>query len=272
MIDLPFDGSAFQTGAGCIAVCQQREPEFILQQAISFGIDQIVQRDSLAFEKEIKTSQIMIKEPRKFFEAPLCTILNPMEISKEREKQHTSISATCSSREQRNTVIAQFAGKMSGQINDGLLSDVKLIVSELASNAVLHAASPEAGLLGQSDNKTTPPTDRALLRPSHLKLGHDEERLVICCRDDYGALDVTGLLERIRKCFAYGLAPMMNFGKGGAGVGTYMLFRAALSLYVAVNEGRQTMICVTLPMRGGQRQRESMSKNLHIFKGKPESM
>jgi hypothetical protein len=57
---------------------------------------------------------------------------------------------------------------------------------------------------------------------------------------------------------------MINYGEGGAGVGSFLLFRQAIGVYLAVQPGAQTIIAMTFPTRGGSRHRQSIPKSLHV--------
>lgn len=271
IVDLPLTDSQKMEGRSeLIGVCEAKDSEFILSQAISEGIDHIVQKDSIAFDQEMALATLMIRDPQSFFNYPLSSILDPTRASSERELELCKVRVKCSSRTERHEAVATVLKTVEGQINDRLLADLRVIATELITNATIHGtikddlsdvtAVTDLKKLA-ADNGKSP--DAPML-PCFLGLGWDDERLIIMCRDLYGTLKSRELLERIRRAIAFGTSLSINYGEGGAGIGTHMVFDLSISMYIAVAQG-QTMICTALPMRGGWKRRENLTKNLHLY-------
>jgi hypothetical protein len=96
-----------------------------------------------------------------------------------------------------------------------------------------------------------------------LFLAHDESRLMVGCTDPYGSLGIARYLSKVKATYALGAAATMDFGSGGAGIGSYIIFNTGASLYIGVKPGQSTVICCVLPLGMSNRKRAALSKHLH---------
>ena len=76
---------------------------------------------------------------------------------------------------------------------------------------------------------------------------------------------MTDVLERIRKCMELGVANAIRQGEGGAGIGSYMVFDACLSYYAGVTPGKESVVCVTMPLGLNRRTMAGLPKNIHLI-------
>lgn len=248
LIHLPLTDPATPIAPGSIGVCVGRPPEFVLGEAVDRGIAHVVQRDGVAFATEVATADLIIRDPHQFLHEPLSAILTP---ARSADRDVMIWEQPCSSFEERARVGALAARAVEKAVNSHLAVEVRMAIDELATNALRHGP----GRVPQ------------LVRPCMLSMGRDRERLILACRDPYGTLNPRDVAERLRKCFIYGMAPMINFGVGGAGLGLYMLYRTAIAFYAASSPGKGSTVCLSLPLRGSHTKREAMPKNIHLNGG-----
>jgi hypothetical protein len=232
----------------------------ILDQALQFGVEHVVQRSSMAFDQELVTARRMQDQVENFFRNPLASILSLENPTPSEEKTLTRFFMEFTSAYQRDELIAQLRAQMDGQINKDLLSDVLLIADELFSNAAHHAPL-NIGPISEMRRKVHM-LKGARLKPGQVKVGVDHERVVISCLDQYGSLDAREYLKQVRELISSGMHVTLT---SGSGVGNYMVYMASVSLYVAVVNGQGTMICAAMPLKGGRIKRSQMAKNLHIM-------
>jgi hypothetical protein len=261
-LELPANQGAIESAK--LGLCSTAAHEFVLEQVLA-GVNHVVQRDGMAFETEVAVSELMVARPQTFIDFPISSILNPAKAGAEQELALTQLRVKCSSWAERHQATGQLVEKLRGRVNEGLLSDIQISTLELISNAVIHGPQEEFTDIQYDkeghEHKNSMPI---FIKPSFLTVGFDDDRIVVVCRDLYGELKVENLLQRVERCYQYGMAIMMNHGEGGAGVGSYMLFKLAAAVYIAVAPGAQTIIALTFPTRGGARVRQSIPKNLHI--------
>lgn len=228
----------------------------------------IVQKDGVAFESEIAAAKLMIDDPNTFLHFPLSSILTPDQAGSEQEVALTKLSVKCSSGAERHACTDRVTQQLEGLVNAGLLSEIQIATLELVSNAVFHGPQKEFKHIeydnqGHEFQNSKP----VYIKPSFVTLGHDSERIVISCRDLYGELNVKNVLERVHRCFEFGVPLTINHGKGGAGIGCFLMFNLALAVYIGVTPGSQTMTAITFPMRGSRVKRLSVPRNIHVYSG-----
>jgi hypothetical protein len=84
-------------------------------------------------------------------------------------------------------------------------------------------------------------------------------------KDQYGTLNIEKLIERIKLCYIHNPKSQINFGPGGSGIGTFMIFDSCTSLYVAVQRGICTTVCCTFATKLSARKRNQIPKNIHLL-------
>jgi hypothetical protein len=102
-------------------------------------------------------------------------------------------------------------------------------------------------------------------KKARLFAAEDGQRLLVGIEDPFGSLDVKAYLNRIHKCYS-SVKDSINFGEGGAGIGSYIIFNAGSSLYYGVKPGQTTLLICVLPYKMSRRQREDLPKHLHWIK------
>ncbi len=251
----------------CVGLADDLHPEQLVDAALALQLHQIVQKQAIEIQKEIKTSEVMIEHTNDFFQYPLSCILTPETRNRENETLLSTFEAKLTKSTQKPQVLEQLNAALMNLVRSkSLISDICLVADEMIANAIYNApfvsfenTEPGASRLRGEVNV---PEDKYI----HFFLGIDENRLVIGCRDQFGTLNVSRLLERIHNCYTKGAADMMNRTMdGGAGLGSYLIFQACLSFYAGVRKGRETLICASFPMNMRDKHRRALSKNLHLI-------
>jgi hypothetical protein len=253
-----------------IGVCEDKDPQFILSQFLSRGILHMVQRSSLAFDTEVEFAKLMLRDPDCFVNFPISSILKPLSAGGDMEIALTSIRAKCHSKADCNSAVDIIVNELPPGTSQGLITEIKIAALELISNALIHGPKKEIDGLSYDQNGREIFNNRhVMVKPAFLSVGYDEERIVVACRDLYGNLEIAETLERVRRCFEYGVSLMMNFGPEGAGVGTFLIFKLASAIYISVAENGLTVICFSVPRQLSQTGRDALSKNLHVHYKRP---
>lgn len=205
------------------------------------GVRQLVQRDSLEFDRELKLAEIMVADPNRFFEEPAATILGESD-------QLASFAVAVTAAERKTELLKDF-GEFVGTLlmPRSFFDQTQMIADELYTNG----------------SKNT----HANVRDGHIEFfaQADSQRLVIGCRDSFGELNISEVIRRIWSCYEMGVANLIRFGTSGAGIGSFMVFEACASYCVGVKKGVATVVCVTLPLRLNQRKAVGLPKNLHLI-------
>lgn len=248
-----------------VVLCDGQLPAELLTLAIEKGYLQLIHPEAKGFDKELKASAKLALNPRLIIENPISTILSPNSAGAEKEKEHSLLEVQFSEAREKHNILDQLNGTLDDlSVSTSLRADIVTVADELLTNAIFNApfvdkSNKESGAprenpdVGMEDGKT-----------GEFFCGADDERIVIGCRDPYGRLNVIKLLEKVRRCYETSVAENMNMtGRGGAGIGSYMIFNSSTSYFVVVDEDRITLVCSVLPLKGSSRARQEAPKNLH---------
>lgn len=100
---------------------------------------------------------------------------------------------------------------------------------------------------------------------SVLKIEYADQLLAISAFDDYGSLDSKKFLKKIESALALGLDKSINFGKGGAGIGSSLIFGNCDSLFLGVHANRKTRVSVIMPFNVPERKFEGLQRSINII-------
>jgi hypothetical protein len=245
IIELPLDGESGPWGATPIGIADSIKPLAVLEQALKHEIGHVIQRSGLAYDKELKTADIMISTPEIFLTFPAATIMQPEQVNAKTEKKLKFVSSIFRSIEEKPAVMDMLRQSMSDLIHKDLTGEVILVADELYTNAVR-----------ASDLKKNP-------KPSEIFLAGDEDRILVCCIDPCGSLEPMSMIRMIRRCFDGQRASIFNQGSRGGGLGGFMMFQSCVGFYMAVREGERTVVALTLSKKPGRVNRLKTPKNLH---------
>ena len=100
---------------------------------------------------------------------------------------------------------------------------------------------------------------------AEIFVAHTKDRLLVGCKDPFGALSVKKLLNRLWATYLTSQIQSINVnGDGGAGIGTRMMFNQCIGLYAAVDPKVKTMVCCTFSISKSTRVTQNYSKSLHL--------
>jgi hypothetical protein len=245
-------------------VYENASPADVLDQVLNHGLRHVVQRSGVTPGHEMETARRMLNDPQSYFKFPVSTIFNAVQNTVESEALLRALVMEFSTPREKEDVLQLLRSYLQPQVGVGLLSDVLLIADELFTNAVFNAPfenwNQEVGGISRNSEKL-----RDLkVKTAQLIVARDEKRIVICCVDEYGALNPLKLIERLNRVLNEGLGSALNYGPGGAGIGTSMIYGACSSLYLGVQKGQRTVVSVSLPLLASRKAREQTPKNVHI--------
>lgn len=256
------EGPAREVGIG---VAEDLSPQEVLQKALQIKIPQIIQKNTFLPEAEKESAILLYHKISTLFEFPFSAILTPQQVSKEQEVALTLLRKEIKSSTEKRPTLDLLESALAGICKATLIPDVLLVADEILSNAIYNAPFVDQGNGRPGASRLE--GDVSFDRPAKFMVGQDGERLVVACLDHYGALNVEKLVHRINNCYSTGPAANMNRTvAGGAQIGSYLVFQSCLSYYVAVDPGKYTLVAATFPLQMNRKKRESLTKNIHIFK------
>ena len=257
-----------RSGEAIIGIASDADPTQLLDLALNSGLKHVCQFSNLHLERELNTSASMLVSPEGFITHPLSTILSPTLATDKNEQGLRQFEMKFSKAAEKQELLAKLDEFLRQHIRaDSLIDELKSVVDELFTNAVYNAPFTDhsTGDLNEMDR-----TDNTVAMPAGnegvIFAGTLDKQIVVGCTDPFGSLKIEGLLRRILKCYEDGVANSMRMdGKGGAGIGSYMVYNTAASYYVGVEPGISTTVCCSLPTNMSSRKRGQIAKNMHFF-------
>lgn len=250
-----------------IGVGNNLSPQDLLRFATDHGFHHLCQRDGFKFDNEIRVSQNLIANPESFFLHPIANILSPDLVDPNSEASLIKINSTFDSSSQKRTLLESIQTYMANhKLSQTLTDDVSAVADEFITNAVFNApfvdmrTNANPGLSRLSGDVTL-----TAGKAGRLLVAHDDTSIVIGCEDPFGSLNLNHYLNKIRTTYLRGPAATMNFGSGGAGLGSYIIFNAGSSLYFGVKKSRVTLLCCAIPLKMSFKKRVQLPKHLHVI-------
>jgi len=247
------------------AICMQsrQSPLQVLETALSGGVNHVCQDENPFSKTEIKTAEIMLKDPHAFLKSPVSCILFPEHVQTANEDAVVMWKRDFSKAAEKRQTLQDLKVEMAQKnVNNSTSSDILLIADELFTNAIFNAP-----FAAEDISPKVSRTDHSICMKSGdhgtLFMTCTDDRIIVGCRDPYGQLEIEKLLTRIRDCYKEGVAKKMNMGEGGAGIGSFMIFDSVSNYYAAVHKEKTTLLAVSIPLKMSSRKRAEVYKNLH---------
>jgi len=259
-------GVAIATAGGCsIGIGQSLSPEGLLGLVMDGGFRHICQKKGFKYDAELMATRQMIQDPTLFLKYPVASILTPGELTREAELRHLLVDEKFKGSEAKRGILDRMVESMLNQsLSQTMLDDVISVADELFTNAVYNAPFTDLkthhnpGVSRQYVDVTYEPG-----KEGHIFLAHDNQKLIVGCRDPFGTLSLEKYFKMIRATAMQGAAATMSFGSGGAGLGSYIIFNTGSSLYAGVWPGQCTQITCVIPLGMSYLKRSQMPKHIH---------
>jgi hypothetical protein len=145
------------------------------------------------------------------------------------------------------------------KINRSLKEDCLQCADELITNSIFNAPFGE-----KKDRKVA-----GLKIPGSTPVSFDisvgETDLVICCVDPFGSLKIAPFFEKILNCYKSGIGESINYGDGGAGIGSFMILEQSISLILGIVPSKRTAFYCRFPLKMSSKIRKTLPKNIIVF-------
>jgi hypothetical protein len=264
-MQLKVDSNQSKADPSCIGVGENIDPSQLLDLAIDQEYHHICQKNGHAFESELLSARCMIESAESYRQFPISTVLNPNNRNNNGERSSIMLDTQFDCSSQKLNVLAEITKIIESKaIPQTVIDDVVAASDELFTNAIFNAPFVDLS------SHTNPGISRQELEVkladgkfARIFVALSEDRLLIGCEDPYGSLHIPLYMKKIRATYLRGPAATMNFGPGGAGIGSYIIFNAGASLYFGVWPGQMTLLCCVVPLGRSNRDRLRLGKHLH---------
>jgi len=249
----------------CIGLADNLSPEAVLHLATDLGFKHICQKDGHEFEIEMRSADLLVGDADALLNFPVASILCPDDLSSSSERRLVLADCKFDRSSQKREVLDQLIKASKAlSLAQSMIDDVVAVADEMFTNSVFNA--PFVDIATQKSPGIDRHTANVQMdggRSGRLLLAHSESRLLVCCVDPYGSLNLQRYLNKINATYTRGAAATMNFGPGGAGIGSYIIFNAGSSLYFGVWPGQATVVACVIPLGLSNRKRIQLPKHLH---------
>ncbi|MGE0633733.1 MAG: hypothetical protein AB7O96_15070 [Pseudobdellovibrionaceae bacterium] len=140
----------------------------------------------------------------------------------------------------------------SRQLRNSIADNIYAVAEELFMNAA-YDAPKELGAKPATDPK------------SHMHVDINDERIQLTTVDFYGSLKAPKFINRIKTVFRQGPGDSINWGDGGAGLGSTILVEKCSRILMAVDPGKKTIVSCSVPIRLNLREQIQMGRCLFTF-------
>lgn len=249
-----------------IILCDRLTSVQVLSMCFDKTAEHVVQKSNLQADAELKLSSYTTDSPEMFIKFPLSVIMGVEKPTAATETEKLGISYFLNEPHEKEMVLEkleEFIGRFCKR--QSIIADIRLAADELITNSLFNA--PYVNMENSNSNVERDSSKISIdpLKKPHIFAGHDQNRVIIGCTDFYGRLNITKLIERIKMCYVNNPGEMINYEKGGAGIGSYMIFDSCMSYYVAVDPGVTTTLCCAFPINMSAKERNEVPKNVHII-------
>jgi hypothetical protein len=249
-----------------VSIFDHVEPSTVISEAIVGHTQHIIQSNHPHFIQDLNATARLTCDNDALIKNPLATILAPEKKDAVTEQQFSFYECDFNESGQKSEVLSQIDSVLVKKgISDSIRADALIIADELVTNAIYNAPFVDLENTTSGAPRNAHNVKMRDGKSAHLWLGGDGQRIVIGCRDDFGTLNFLKFLGRVKNCYEAGVASTMRMsGRGGAGIGTFMIFNSSASLFIDIKVGVHTGLYCTLPTKMSSRARIEMPKNLHF--------
>ncbi|RYZ75413.1 MAG: hypothetical protein EOP05_07910 [Proteobacteria bacterium] len=247
---------------GAIGVVEEIPANLVIKVTKESQVAHVVQKNGMAYETELALANAMSGNLTEFLDDPLRLILGSNEAA------YPSLIVNSEASETKVKTLALFEDYLKSIRGARRIREPAIMMAdELYTNA-----AKNGGYHGKRNgekngaNSSEQSGEAKPQRPGSIEFfaSCDETRLVFGCRDSYGDLGFSTVLNRINECFENGIVQSINNGSGGAGIGSFMVFKACISYYCGVEKGKRTVVAVALPLGSSADELDSFPKNIHL--------
>lgn len=243
-------------------------PQELIEQVLNGPSAHVCQPAGLMYQQEVETSELLSKDTQLFFASPATALLWPSEIATRQEMNSLLLNRLFGCSDEKNQILDELRGKLSTLTkSSSLVDEILAVADEFVTNALYNAPYVDpVTFVNQRVDRLTTKVELPAGKTARLFVAEDGQRLLVGIQDPFGSLNIKNYLNGIVRCYATGVKDSINYGEGGAGIGSYIIFNAGSSLYYGVRPGQTTVLACLVPYRMSRRQREDLPKHLHWIK------
>ena len=258
---IPNDVTLIEVGSPLPADCDRRKciwigdnvsPEAVIGLNVDSGVGHVVNVNGVNVRSELSAAIRMIYETEQFFRDPVKCILGTPPTQPPLQLAFTAAV------EKAPTIDAIRNFVTTIPFSKSVVDDIVVVADELFTNAVFNAPHHKGQEMVDSLLRA-PSVSLQKGKTGRFLIGNSDDCIVLTCEDPFGTLNPQAVAARIQRCFREGVSASINMG-----IGTYMVYTLAVSLYIIVNCGVCSQVSCVFPLKKSLRSISALSRNIHI--------
>ena len=243
-----------------IVIGNEMELPLIFAHVEESGLCYLIQKKHEYFLYNLLMSAMICKYPDVFLKSPITVITRNANLS------DRTLSISFSSTKDKSRLMfecEEFVNQNSN--NSSTRQNIKIIISELFSNAMYSAPTDDSGnYLFQTE-----PRNQEVSYPGDYKgefqLSFNNEIFAVTCRDPFGSVNKMRVKKRLHQVFhdsKLASVEHRNNDNMGSGLGLKMIIENSIGFGMVVRQGFDTLVYATLPVGSGNRKVSRIAKNI----------
>jgi len=224
-----------------LLVTDQVEEKQVLNMALRQEIHHVLQNSIQPLTEKIQRLDVLSEDYRKYFNLNFNLLVDP-EMSK---------IISIGPKDNRLTHLEAIFKWLNVDISSSRAQPMVQVIEEMIMNAQITAPLQKPNVIPKN---------------IELKIEKKNDLLAISALDYYGTLAVDKFLKRIEQAFMVGLGGAINYGRGGAGLGSSIIYKNCESIFLGCIWEQCTRVSVVMPFNKSEKTFSTMQKSIHLIK------
>ena len=224
-----------------LLVTDQIEEKQVLNMALRQEIHHVIQNSMQSLQDKVQRINNLSEDYRKYFHSHYNILLDPEMVK----------IFSIGPKDNRLTHIESIFKWLELDMMSSRVQPMVQVAEELIMNAQI-----------------TAPLQRPNVTPKNIELKIEKKKdlIAISAIDYYGTLGIDKFLKRVENAFTVGLGQAINFGRGGAGLGSSIIYKYAESIYLGCITEQCTRVSIIMPFNKSEKVFSTIQKSIHVIK------
>ena len=224
------------------------------------GLSFLIQKKHEYFLYNLLMSAMICKYPDVFLKSPITVI------TRNANSDDRTISIPFSSTKDKNRIMfecEEFINQNSK--NSSIRQNLKVIISEMFSNAMYSAPTDESGNYLYASHPRNADVEYPDDAKGEILLSFNNEIFAVACRDPFGSVNKLRVTKRLHQVFHDSKLASVEHRANenlGSGLGLKMIIENSIGFGMVVKQGFETLVYATLPVGSGNRKVARIAKNI----------
>ncbi len=224
------------------------------------GLSFLVQKKHEYFLYNLMMSAMIAKYPDVFLKSPITII------TRNKNNSDRTVSIPFRSTKDKEKIMFETDNFVNDNSNNSSIrQNLKVIISEMFSNAMYSAPTDENGNYLFTHVSRSQDVEYPGELKGEMLLSFNNEIFAVACRDPFGSVNKVRVTKRLHQVFhdsKLAVVEHRNNDNLGSGLGLKMIIENSIGFGMVVRQGSQTLVYATLPIGSGNRKVARIAKNI----------